>query len=281
MTQRQKAFLAVLLGTLIGGLMAAVTKLGLREFPPITFATIRFIIASLIIAPFLVSRKLTFKGNFFQLFLVSIFASINIILFVIGINITTAVSSQVIYAATPLLIGFLNFFLFKEKLNTKQFFGILIGFLGVLLVVNISGDFRGNLILSLAVIFWSLYMGLSKRIQKHYSPFVITASFIFTTTLVLIPFCIYEILTTNLSINITYVGLLALLYVTLFGTILSYFLNQYAILHGGTIFASTLFYLSPVVGFVGAMVLVGEQLTLVVIVGAILALIGVYFVTNK
>ena len=58
--------------------------------------------------------------------------------------------------------------------------------------------------------------------------------------------------------------------------VLVYLLNQYAIKHGGSVLASMQFYLFPVFAYLSAFLLLGEQLTLGLVVGGTLALLGVY-----
>lgn len=47
MSYRQKAFLAIFLGSLFTGAVAAVTKIGLTEIPPLSFAFLRFYVIKL------------------------------------------------------------------------------------------------------------------------------------------------------------------------------------------------------------------------------------------
>ena len=72
-----------------------------------------------------------------------------------------------------------------------------------------------------------------------------------------------------------------MLYITIVATIITYILNQYAIKHGGSIFASMAYYLLPVFSFFSAFLLLGERLTQGILIGGILALLGVFFVTKK
>ena len=58
-------------------------------------------------------------------------------------------------------------------------------------------------------------------------------------------------------------------------------LNQYAIKHGGSVLASTMFYVMPVFSFVINFWLLGELLTPGFIFGSLLALVGTYLVVRK
>lgn len=291
MTDRQKAFLIILLGAILGGASTTFTKIGITEFPQLSFAFIRFLIASIVILPFFLKLKRHRLKEFKDLVPVSLFATFNIIFFVVGIKATTATIGQLLYAGTPLLTGLIVYFFMKESLSLRKILGIVIGVIGVGIVVLLpviekgqafAGDLKGNLIIGAAVISWSCYMAFSKKAQVKYSPLVVTSIFIFVTTVVLLPLFIYDQTVysgwwNTLTIN----GIVAILYVTIVATIITYILNQYAIKHGGSVFASMAFYLLPVFSFLSAFALLGERLTIGIVIGGTLALLGVFFVTKK
>jgi len=288
MSDRRKALISIVLVAVIGGATSPITKIGLSELPPFSFAFIRFLIASIIIFPFFIVRN-NFK-NFIEQVPISLFASINITFFIVGLNLTTANSSQVLYAASPLLIALISHFLLKEKTDLKKYLGILVGFLGVFLIVilplieksKFSGNVLGNLLICIGVLSYSFYMIFSKRIQRKYTPFSITGSFIFTTLFFLSPLFLYDLKTNNALLSgITFSGWFSLFYIAFVATIITYILNQYAIKHGGSVFASMIFYITPLFGYLSAFILLGEKLTLGLIIGSVFAIGGVFLVTKK
>lgn len=291
MNDKQKAFFSILLVTLIGAGTPPITKIGLFEIPPLSFAFARFALASLFILPFFLPKRKNFKKDFFKLILVSLLASGNIIFFVLGIKLTTANISQLIYAAVPIITAFILYSGFGQKLSPKNVFGIALGFVATAIVLflpiiegggKFAGNLQGNVLLLIAVIPYSFYVVFTKRLLSSYSPFEISSVFIFITTVVLLPFFLYELAVYGSWWKNTAVpGLLSMGYVVLFTTIASYVLNQYAIKHGGVIFYSMVFYLTPVFGFLAAFLLLGEQLTLGLIVGGALALLGIFLTTSK
>lgn len=291
MTNRQKAFFSIFLGSILGGAMSAVTKIGLSQIPPLSFAFLRFLLATIIIAPFILKAKREIIKDFISIAPLSLFAAVNIAFFTTGVKMTTATISQLLYAGVPLLTGFISYIFLSEKLEVQKVAGILTGFIGVLIIVflpvidqgkNFSGDLTGNLLVVIGVISWSFYMVFSKKLQRDYSPFVIVSIFIILTTIILFPFFLFE-LRTNYGWwnNVMLTGLISMLYVVIIGTIVSYLLTQYAIKHAGSVFASTAFYLQPIFGFLSAFVILGEKLTFGIILGGILALLGVFLTTKK
>ncbi len=289
MSNKQKALIFILLTSILGGATQAVTKIGLAQFPPLSFAFIRFLFAGIIVTPFLL--KTNFFKEFKQLIPFSLLGTINIGFFILGIKTTTATIGQLLYAGVPLLTALFLFLLFKERLTRRKELGILIGFVGVAFVAllpvidkgaKFSGDLLGNMLIGIGVISWSLYMTYSKKKLQSFSPFVVTSAFIWVTCFALFPLFVIDLVTyPNWWQSLTFSGVLSLSYITIISTVIVYLFNQYAIKHGGSILASMQFYLVPIFAYLSASFLLGEQLTTGLIVGGALALLGVYITTKK
>lgn len=212
-------------------------------------------------------------------------------MYIQGINLTTATVGQLLYSGVPLLTGLIGYLIFKEKLSAKKMLGVFIGFLGIILVIllpviekgqQFSGNLEGNLLICIGVATFSLYMVYSKRALQNYSSFEVTAAFIFVTAIFLFPFFLIDLQKSSGWIyQLTMPAILSLCFAVFLNTIFSYALNQYAIKHGGATYASMVFYLIPVIAYFFGWLLLGEQLTTGLIIGIILTLLGVFFVTKK
>src|SRR3989344_4628626 len=200
MNDKQKAIVLILLVAVLGGATSTITKIGLAGIPPLSFAFIRFLIAGVVVFPFLL--KTNFLKDLKQLIPFS-------------------------------LLGTINIAYFKKKLES-------------------------------------------------FSPLVVTSAFIWVTCFALLPLSLTDLIAyPNWWQNLTFSGVLSLGYVSIVSTVLVYLLNQYAIKHGGSVLASMQFYLFPVFAYLSAFLLLGEQLTLGLVVGGTLALLGVYIATKK
>ena len=289
MNDKQKAIVLILLVAVLGGATSTITKIGLAGIPPLSFAFIRFLIAGVVVLPFLL--KTNFLKDLKQLIPFSLLGTINIAFFILGIKMTTATIGQLLYAGVPLLTAIFLFVLFRERLTIKKGIGITIGFIGVTLVTllpivekgtKFSGDLLGNMLIGMGVISWALYMAYSKKKLESFSPLVVTSAFIWVTCIGLFPLFLIELaFYPSWWQNLTFSGVLSLGYVSIVSTVLVYLLNQYAIKHGGSVLASMQFYLFPVFAYLSAFLLLGEQLTLGLVVGGTLALLGVYIATKK
>ena len=284
------AFLIVLLSSIIGGGVSPFTKIVLKVIPPMTYTLIRFFL-SLIFIVFVTQKMPKINKKTLPVICLSLLSTLNIVLFAFGIKMTTATVAQALYAAVPVITALLTAKLLKEKLTTSKVAGIILSLVGFAIIILLpilgksdvfQGNLVGNLLIFIGVISYSFYTTLSKRYQKEYSPTQLTAFFFLTTTLaqlILVPFEIYGKHNWISLVNIQ--TIVALGYIIVLATILSYWLYQYIIKIGGSIMASMSLYISPVATFAWSAILLGEKLTVGLLIGGLLALVGVWITSRS
>jgi drug/metabolite transporter (DMT)-like permease len=289
--QRYKPFFLILITALAGGGIPVFSKIALREINPLSFTLIRFMLAFALLFPLFLAQRGKYQfSDFKRAFFVSILGTINVTLFVIGVRLTTASAGQMLYTFAPLLAGALSYFLLKERLSARKITGILVGFIGALIIIllpvisgktQINGGIEGNLLIFTAVCSFSLYSVLSKNLQKEYTPITLTTSFIITTILV-------QLLLLPLSIKgapdikeISLAAIFGCLYVGILGTGVYYLVYQKAIESATPVVASMVLYLQPIFTILWAIGLLDEKLSIGFVSGALLAFIGVALVTIK
>ncbi len=172
-----------------------VAKITLTEIPPMTLAFLRFGLACLLIAPFLItveSKKRRIKMEHLpRLFLAALFmAGINIAFFYQGMKRTTAIDASVIDLSIPLISVVAGWWFLREKVFAINFAGIILGLLGGIIVIGLPliflGNFSGLTIFGDSLIFLSavsFVIGslLFKKMLNIYPPIIITAiTFLFS-----------------------------------------------------------------------------------------------------
>jgi len=282
-----KSFFLILFVALLGSGVGVLAKVGLKEISPLSFTFWRFLSALAILLPIFYFQKNRLKFNSFKkLFWVLLFAAGNIFIFIFGIQLTTASSSQIIYTFSPLIAGILSFFVLGEKLGARKIIGVILGFLGTLLIVllpvltgssTINGSLLGNLLILLAVTSHSIYTVLSKNIQKEFSPIVITTYSALFTLLISLIFLPLD--TSSFFQMPSAGGIFSILYSGIAGTALFYLLYQYAIKNTSPMVASTVLYLQPIFTFIWAIALLGEKITAGLIIGMCFVFSGVFLAT--
>jgi len=289
MSVKTKAILVILLASIISGATTTVTKFALLQIPPFSFSLLRFLIASVVIFPFFLKSKVKFDRNFRYLIALSFLPIFNVAFYVLGQKRTTASIGALLYAGTPILVSIFSYFILKKNPSIKQWLFVLIGLVGVCFVILLpliekkslyAGNLKGNLLISIGVIFWAIYNVLSKKYQQRYSPIVITSTFIFSAAVIFFFLSLPELAQNHAWINnLKPSSIFAVIYLAVGTTLLGYVLNQYAIKFGGPLLASLAFYLFPIFAYLSAFILLGERITTVLIIGTILVFISVALTT--
>ncbi|MBL7159256.1 DMT family transporter [Candidatus Microgenomates bacterium] len=292
LSNKHSAVFLIVILAFIGGGVPAFVKIALQSIPVFTFTFLRFLLAGLVLVPiFLARRELIVKKELKKAILVSLLATANVTLFALGVKKTTATIGQMLYAAVPIFASIFSYFLLKEKIKVKKLAGILLGFIGVLIILILpvlgkssvfAGTLTGNLLVFIAVASYSLYTVLSKKLQQSFSSLSMTIIFIMTTIFAqsfLLPFELKS--NPGFWKNVSIFNLIGLLYVAVLGTSLFYLIYQQAIRKTTPVIVSMVFYLQPIASFLWAFVLLGERLTPGFIIGGVLALVGAGMVTKK
>lgn len=283
--------LLILLISLLGAGNGPAAKLGIQQIPPLTFAAARVLVALVFVSPLLISHKVWQLIYQPKLIGFSLLLTANIILFILGIGQTTVAIAAMLYTLTPLLTVIASHFLYQEKLTRLKILGIIFGLLGagiIILTPVISrngvyvGTLSGNLIILLAVLSFSAYTILSKQAQHRFSPLVLTLMFLLTAAVVSLPLALVSHgLMPFYSLVYDTKAILAVLYVSLLGTIAFYFLYQFAVKKTSPLIASLMVYLQPVFSVILGMLFFAERLTVTFVFGSFLSLFGVWLVTKK
>jgi len=173
------AVFTIFLCTLFGANAVAI-KISLEGLGVFTTAGIRFSMAA--IAIFLWAR---FTGKSFRvkktrlgaLLIVSISFTIQLSLFYLGLSQTNASRGTLMVNLLPFFVLFLaHFFIPGDRINKRKFWGIVLGFSGVVFVFmdwdNLTSAFRiGDCIVLTAAVFWSCNIVYIKKIINDFEPF--------------------------------------------------------------------------------------------------------------
>jgi len=290
LSPRVEAFISIVLAAILGGGIPVFSKIALKQVDPVSFTFMRFAIASFCLLPLVMTSKDKKEKGIGRAVIISLLGTGNVLLFSIGVRLTTATISQMLYAVVPVIAAIFSFFILKEKYTKRKNLGIFFGLAGVAILILApmigkgasSGSLPGNLIVMSAVTSFTLYTVLSKPLQKKFSPILLTFVLATTTAITLFPFFIWTLLINQAWVSgLEAATFLSILYVGIFGGAAYYLLYQYAIKHGTPVIASMTMYLQPTATFFWAFFLLSERLTLTMIIGAALAIFGAYLVSFR
>lgn len=261
--------------------------------PPVALSFLRWSIATLIVLPFALPHlrrdwPVVRENWLFIGFLGVIGGGAFNTLQYIGLNYTTALNSLVLNSIGPILISIACVLLFKDRLTVSQMAGTVISMAGVLVVIS-RGEpellaslslNRGDLLILFAMAITAVYTAyLRLKPDIHWITFLFCmflASGLFN-----LPLVIVEILAFDKMVQPTLFTILAIGYVSIFPSILSYFCFVRGVELIGGVRAGIFMHLIPLFGALMAIGLLGEPLAAFHIVGFVLVLAGVALTSRK
>lgn len=262
------------------------------EIPPIGLSFWRWFIAAVVLFPFVIRRKQVFQRifqhNIYVLLLLGTLIIGATTLILVALNSSSAINISIINTFQPILtIIFTRLFL-KQKLSAIQLSGVLLSCTGVLIMIS-NGQLnvitslqfnQGDLIALLAMCGFAGYAMNVYRIPENLNVIESLFGIIVSGCLVLLPFYLLEsYFYKPVPINLTSlwaIPVLALL-VSVFSMLFWNFGNRTV----GPARAAVFINLIPVFGIFLATSLLGEQLFVSHIIGAVCIFIGVVCVIKN
>lgn len=288
-------FLAVALANSIWGINFIVSKLVLQEIPIMSLAFLRFALAALFLLPFLIvghKENIKFdKNDLPKIFIAGVcMVGLNIAFFYEGLSKISAINASVLTMTVPVISVLFGWWFLKEKIYTANLFGILLGFLGALIILgvpilalegnNFSISVTGDILIILSSISWVIGATVSRRIIAKYSALVLTMAIFLVGVLTFFIPALNDYIQNPLWINqVSYLGVLGVLFLSLLSSVSAYFLFNWGLERLGVIKADLFQYLQTVVAVILAVFVLNERISFSIIVGAILIGLGVYWGT--
>ena len=157
----------MLLVVLVWGANFAVVKSALTEFPPLAFTALRFTAAAALLTLIVYAREGSLappRGSFWKLAGLGLVGNtVYQLLFVVGLDLTTAANTALLISTTPVLVALLGALLRVERITRHVGAGIALAFAGIVFVLASRGlalsldTLAGDLLVLCASLLWALY----------------------------------------------------------------------------------------------------------------------------
>jgi drug/metabolite transporter (DMT)-like permease len=175
----------------------------------------------------------------------------------------------------------------KEKITLLKGIGLMIGFVGVMILILKNGTpdissstFLGDMFTLINTISWAFYTVIIKRMLEKYHPVTVMKwTFLFGMS-INIPLGYNEFVSTAWS-SITFTGWLQIGFVVFFATFLGYLLLSFGLRRLSPTIVSTYTYLQPVIAAYFATLLGQDRIDMVMVISAFLIFAGVYVVSRQ
>jgi len=286
--EKREALLAITIAAMIWGANAPISKWTLQFISVETLAFIRFYFAFIIFYLIFKPNLKIAKKDIPLMFLCGFIGiSIHIPLLYIGLTLTGAINAAIIASSVPILTLFFSRFFLKEKISKKFLIGGLLGLFGVIFIIleplfeeGLSNNLIGNLLLLGAVISFIIYEIISKKLTKrNYHAATITTYSYLIGFISFLPFYLMDI-TKNGIYFLNSQTLIGIFYILFFSSLTAIPLWQWGISKLEISRVGFFLYLDPVVAFTVAFFLLGEIVTLHMLIGTLFIFIGLYIAEN-
>jgi drug/metabolite transporter (DMT)-like permease len=214
---------------------------------------------------------------------------INMLAFFKGLELSTPVNSSVIITISPIIVFIFSAILLKEKIQFLKTIGIILGFMGAVILVlytsktgiNAPNIPLGNVLFIVNSFAYGLYLVLVKPLIEKYNIITLLKWLFLLAVFLNLPVTFNEFISVKWSVLPIKDAVLPMLFVVVGTTFCTYLFNAYALRTLSPSTVSSFIYLQPIVGIVYAVSTKSDTLSLVSVTGMILIFIGIYLVTKK
>ena len=204
-----------------------------------------------------------------------------------AMNYTTTTNTSLLVSLSPLVAtALITIFYKSQRLNKRQSLGTLMAAVGVVLVV-LNGHFvlhlspYGDLLAFSAALCWGVYSLLMIRASSRYGTVFITRKVFFYGLLSMIPYYIWRpglgieqlAAQPQLIWNLLFLGCIA--------SMVCFLAWNWVLKKLGAVVVTNYVYLNPVVTIIFAWMILSEQITIYLLLGTALILLGMFLADKK
>ncbi|MDF1574471.1 MAG: DMT family transporter [Bacteroidales bacterium] len=278
-------YFLVILAMIFWGFTFVVFKFAYQSFRPISIVFFRLLVSIVFLFGFaLLFKRLNRIRRKDQLWFLLLALAEPFFYFLgeaYGLTLVSATIGAVIISTIPLVVPFAAYYLYREKLTLMNYLGLLLSFVGVLMVVltrseGLAADWKGILLMFVAVISAVAYTMVVKSLADDYTPITITAYQSLYGLLMFLPlFLILELPHLELA-RATNSSLLAVGFLGVFGSGICFILITIGIRELGAARANIFGNLIPVVTAIVSFFLLKESMPLLKVLGILIVILGLF-----
>ena len=277
-------------------------KIGLRYLPAPLMAAFRVVFAGVTMVPaYLIcsrlpafaqtahARKRGFSiGDLWTFTYLGFFGvAVNQFCFTLGLRYTSVSHSAIIVGMGPIYALIMAVLSGLERATAHKIVGMGIALVGVVVLASdksasLHSSLVGDAITLIGSLGFATYVVLGKRVAARYDALTMTSFNHFAGALIVTPFALYQGLRLGWTLlrQVPWPAWCALLYMAVFSSAVAYLLYFWLLQYLEASQLTAFTYLLPVLATLLGIIWLGERGSLMQIVGAVLALLGVYWVES-
>ncbi|NQU28337.1 MAG: EamA family transporter [Candidatus Marinimicrobia bacterium] len=284
---KTKVLAAYLALCIIWGTTWFFIKISLAGTPPFLGASLRFLLAGLILWGIVFWRR---EYPVWSATAIKVYLAFGVLNLAIGYSLSYWATqfiysnlSSIIWAAFPLVLTLMaHFYLPEERLNLRKGISILLGMAGVILLMIDSGKLGGEnvtagiLTIATAVVIaaWPNIYIKQHRHEIRTIPMNAVSQTLAGVLILIISFIVEK----DQQMIMSFVNIGSLLYLVVFGTVIAWLIYIWLFSHISVTLISYIAFFPPIIATVIGWLVLGEKLTPVMLVGAGLVLIGIILI---
>jgi drug/metabolite transporter (DMT)-like permease len=207
---------------------------------------------------------------------------------IMGISSTNPIHSSLLIMSTPIIVSVLAAIFLKESFGGNKMIGLLLGLAGAVILIKsraTSGEAHPPTILGDGLILagsvcYSTYLILIRKVSKKYSPITILRFVFLFGALFSLPFSLKSFLIADWQAFSGW-DWFSILYIVILGTLAANLLMNWGVQQWGPSKTGSFVYFQPVFGTLGAVLLMGEQFSVVKAIAGLLIVAGVWITSLK
>ncbi|QZY55449.1 DMT family transporter [Crassaminicella profunda] len=284
---KKKSVLAdfsLLMVAFVWGSTFAVIKDVLSEAQPLNMMGIRFILATIILSiMFHKKLKKTTKEAFKGGVIIGLFLFVAMATQTIGLLYTTASKQAFLTGTNVVMVPFLVWMLHKKRPDSYSFIGAFLAIIGIgFLTLDGSFSFstfnKGDVLTLICAVFFACHIISIGYFAKDYDPVVLSiVQFGVTGILFSVAAMFFE----SFTLNVGPAVMKAIIYLALAGTAFAYTVQNVAQKYTSSSHAAIILCLESVFGSLLAVVLLGEVLTMKMLIGCVIIFVGIIITETK
>src|SRR5437764_3651853 len=266
-------------------------KLGLADLPPLTFAGIRFLFASLILTLLILARGVKWPRAGKDWLLI---ATVGLLQFTFNYGLVfwgeqhiSSGLAAVLQSTFPLFgLVIAHFYLPHERITAVKVAGVLLGIVGVAIIfsdqLSIAGSLAllGSVALVLSAVFGSYSNVLVKARGTHIDPQILAAG---QMVCGLVPLLVLGVLTEGnpFKFHWTTMAVISLLYLVVVGSAIAFALYYWLVRHMDVTTTMLIALVTPVVAVILGMIVLHEKLNWRLLAGGACIISGLAFIVLR
>jgi len=267
-----------------------IAKVALKVLPAGTLVGFRVAMTALVLALFQAFRGrfwLKRKQDYWKLAILSFFGVVlNQLLFITGLSLTTASNTSLLAVTIPVFTLAVSSMIGEERLRPQKLVGLILAAIGVILLIDprkasfSSQNTIGDLMIVGNSLAYGIYVATSKETITRNGAFRSMMWVFIFASIICVPYGLIAMGPVDIASVSPGIWLIAV-YIAIGATAAPYLLNAWALARVNPSIVAVYIYLQPLIGFMMAVVFLGEPIGALFAAAAALIFVGVFLVTYR